>query len=276
MKTFYSIERQKSDSRGKSPRNGAYILQADHELSASGNSSELELLRQELRSRSNGLRNTSLRETAPKKLNENKENEEFTARIDTKHETVYLGSDKENKRLLAAANSKGDEAEHRNERYEYASESSRSAVSTVLPKERGEFTLSGRDPSDYGFIRTAAEDERIDRDGEGQIRSAAEEITSEGDRQTAIDIRNIDGLNPEEDSELKGLENLAQSVEQRSKALEAKTEQHTRKILNRIAAEQPVGDDFFDFLRRRKDEEEKADGNSRHTETEGITHEDNN
>ena len=248
------------------------------DLFSGANSIELEFLRQELRTRSDGLRNTTLRETAPDKLPGGSENGQYTARIDTGDQTIRLGSDKEEQALLAAANPCGQEHVHREERYSYSSPSSRCEVSSALPKQRDEFTLSDYRFNDRSFINTAAEDEDLERNGAGQIRRTAEKITSLSDRKTTDEIKNMEGLSPAEEAGISKLGDLAQSVQQRSEALEKAAEQQTQKIINRIAAQESSGDDFFDFLHRRSDEEERQEryGSGEDTETEGTAHEEDN
>lgn len=248
------------------------------DLFSGANSIELELLRQELRTRSDGLRNTTLRETAPNKLPGGSENEQYTARIDTEDQTIHLGADKEEQSLLAAANPRGQENVHREEHYTYSSPSGRYEVSSAIPKQRDEFTLSDHRFNDSSFINTAAQDKDLERSGDGQIRRTAERITSVGDRQTADEIKNMEGLSPAEEADISKLGDLAQSVRQRSEALEKAAEQQTQKIINHITAHENSGDDFFDFLHRRSDEEEQPErfGGGEDTETEGTAHEKDN
>ena len=271
MKTVYSKGQSDPKKTEKPPQGGK--TEAREPVFA-GNSAELELLRQELRARSDRLRNTTVRETAAKKLPEKKESgKEYTARIDNEQETVYLGADRENKTVLAAANPRGREASHGEEDCDYISDSSRCFVNSAVPKQRDEFTLENSRLSDYGFIYTAAEDEKLERDGEGQIRRAAEPISSEKDKRAADEIKETKGLSEEEDTELSGLSDLAQSVRQRSSALVLSAEKQTRKIINHISEQEPSGDDFFDFLRRRSDEDEKQPESGSDNGTEGVAHE---
>ncbi|MGN1423792.1 MAG: hypothetical protein ACI4XA_10470 [Oscillospiraceae bacterium] len=274
VKTAYSTGQRKTPARADSPKKAAERRQETHEPVFAGNSAELELLRQELRCRSDRLRNTAVRETEAKKLPEKKESaKEYTARIENDRETMYLGADKEKKTLLAAANPRGREASHGEEDCGYISDSSRCSVSSAVPKQRDEFTLENSRLSDDGFIYTAAEDEKLERDGEGQIRRAAEPFSSEKDELTADEIKETKGLSEEEDTELSGLSDLAQSVRQRSSALVLSAEKQTRKIINHISEQKPSGDDFFDFLRRRGDEDEVQPESGSDNGTEGIAHE---
>lgn len=229
-----------------------------------GNLAELELLRGKLRSRSDELRNTTVKETPPRTLpSPDKSGAEYTALINIDdRKTVRLGADRREGRLLAAANPSGMEISHKDERYGFFSAGSGIGVTSVLPTERGEFTLSARaadNSKKRDILETAGKDPVLSRCSKGAISGAVREIYSKNDEQTAGIIKEMEGATPREDTALNSLSSLAEAVGQKSGEARRSVQKETRRIINSIAVRGAPADDFFDFLRRRRGGELEAD-----------------
>ncbi len=228
-----------------------------------GNLAELELLRGELRSRSDELRNTTVKETPPKTLPAPDESgAEYTALINIDdRKTVRLGADRREGRLLAAANPSGKEISHKDERFGFSSAGSGIGVTSVLPAERGEFTLSAKaadNSKKRDFLETAGGDPVLSRCSKGAISGAAREIYSKNDERTAGIIKEMKGATPREDTALNSLSSLAEAVGRKSGEARRSVQKETRRILNSISVRGAPADDFFDFLRRRRGGEPEA------------------
>ncbi len=244
-----------------------------------GNLAELERLRTELRGRSDELRNTTVKETLPQKLPSSSEKEaEYTALINIDdRKTIYLGADKKEGTLVAAANPRGMEIAHKDERYGFSSVTPAISVTSVLPVERAEFTLSTNavdNSKKRCLIGAASGDPVLESCSDGAVGNAVREIYSKKDEQTEGFIKEMSGTTPREDTALNNLSSLAGAIRQKRGAAQRSVEKETRRILNSITERGAAGDDFFDFLRRRHDEDSEIPvGDDNDTLTEGVIHE---
>ncbi len=229
-----------------------------------GNRKSLELLKKVTRGRSNEIRNITVSdENFPQKLPYKGKNKsaEFLYEINSRYnDTVFIGKNEKTGKLLAATAPTKNEITRAEESNTVKSEHGNIEVETALPLKKNCFTVSA-DLKDRNkkIISVTAHDKRLNEQTEGMIGEVLAPYSSKKDKIGAEKIEALEkSFSGIVSAELHGICETARSSLARSEQLEQSEENRAKRVINSVIF-QGSGDDFFEFLRRKRGEEETAD-----------------
>ncbi len=232
-----------------------------------GNRKSLELLKKETRGRSNEIRNiTVTEENAPKKLPYKGKNKsaDFLYGINSAYnDTIYIGKNEKTGKLLAAAAPAKKEFAHAAENKSVKSEHGDIEAETTLPFKKRCFTLSA-DAADQstGIISDAVSDKRLNEQTGGIIGETLSPYSSQKDQRSVKSIEALEkSYSGSESAELHGICETARSSLVRGEQLERAEETRAKRVINSVIFRES-GDDFFEFLQRKRMEENENGGNA--------------
>lgn len=234
------------------------------------NQRQLDVIRQEMREKSNAVRNTTIREIDNNKLPyKNGENTEFNYKISTENKTIYIGKNAVKDKVVLAANPSSYEYRHADESVTIKNSHNNVDISMALPKEKNVITLDTKavdKAQSEQLLRNVSNDSAANFHSDGAVKNAFAPVVADREKNEAKSIAKdaASTADSRKQTALQHVSDIAQAVAGRKENLQKSAEIKVKSVINNLkknsgqtlSENDSSDDDFFDFLHKKRDDEE--------------------